>query len=41
LTENRGLGIGSVAQSVLHERRFDGETGAWCCDVGEVLVARV
>ena len=41
LTENRGLGIGSVAQSVLHERRFEGETGIWCCDVGEVLDARV
>jgi hypothetical protein len=41
LTENRGFGIGSVAQSVLQERRFEGETGMWCCDVGEVFVARV
>lgn len=41
LTENRGFGIGSVAQSVLHERRFDGETGMWCCDVGDVFDARV
>jgi hypothetical protein len=26
---------------VLHERRPEGDAGAWCCDVGEVLDARV
>ena len=41
LTEKRGLGTGSVAHSVLHERRPEGESGAWCCDVGDVLDARV
>lgn len=41
LTENRVLGTGSVAHSVLHERRPEGDAGAWCNDVGDVLDARV
>ena len=41
LTENRVLGAGSVAHSVLHERRPEGDAGAWCNEVGDVLDARV
>jgi hypothetical protein len=41
LTEKRGLGTGSVAHSVLHERSPEGDAGAWCCEVGEMLDARV
>lgn len=48
LTENRGLGTGSVAHSALQEReRFEGDAGVWwCCEegreeVGDVFEARV
>jgi hypothetical protein len=41
LTEKRGLGAGSVAHSVLHERRPEGDAGAWWSDVGDVFDARV